>query len=98
MHGMLYRTSMLTDLTAMWKHTVFDERRPRCLDVDVALASMSDLVGFYAVPSVQNPGLLREMNAGSARWSINMDGTTKTTTSTSVTTTIRTSTRVNTNK
>jgi len=79
MHGMLYRTSTLAHVQKLWKSTVFDEERPLCLDVDVALASISDRVGFYAVPSVQDPGFLRETNHHSARWSINMAGTTSTT-------------------
>jgi hypothetical protein len=76
MHGMLYRTASLARVQKHWKKTVFDEDRPHCLDVDVALASISDRVGFYAVPSVQDPGFLRETNHRSARWDINMAGTT----------------------
>jgi hypothetical protein len=79
MHGMLYRTSSLARLRERWQETVFDEERPHCLDVDVALASISDRVGFYAVPSVQDPGFLRETDHRSARWDINMAGVTTTT-------------------
>jgi len=43
------------------------------LDVDVALASISDQVGFYVVPAVQDPGFLREMNFESSRFGINME-------------------------
>jgi hypothetical protein len=78
MHGMLYRTASLAHVQKHWKSTVFDESRPHCLDVDVALASISDRVGFYAVPSVQDPGFLRETDHRSARWDINMAGTTTT--------------------
>jgi len=78
MHGMLYRTASLARVQKHWKNTVFDEGRPHCLDVDVALASISDRVGFYAVPSVQDPGFLRETDHRSARWDINMAGTTTT--------------------
>merc|ERR1719270_1158316 len=78
---MLYRTASLAHVQKHWKNTVFNESRPRCLDVDVALASISDRVGFYAVPSVQDPGFLRETDHRSARWDINMAGTTTTTTS-----------------
>lgn len=67
MHGMLYRTASLAHVQKHWKGVVFNERRPHCLDVDVALASISDRVGFYAVPSVQDPGLLREADLRSAR-------------------------------
>lgn len=81
MQGVLYRTSALTKLKAKWQQTVFDEKRPHCMDVDVALASISDQVGFYAVPAVQNPGFLHETDHRSARWDINMETqTTKTTT------------------
>lgn len=69
--GVLYRTAEIPDLQAVWKPVVFDETRPHCLDVDVALASISDVVNFYAVPSVQAPGLLTELHEGSSRISIN---------------------------
>lgn len=72
MQGMLYRTSHLPALRVKWQSTVFNEDRPHCMDVDVALASMSDQVGFYAVPAAQNPGFLQEANHESARWTINM--------------------------
>merc|ERR1719350_1306043 len=68
---MLYRTASLARVQKHWKRTVFDEDRPHCMDVDVALASISDQVGFYAVPAVQDPGFVREMNGRSARWDIN---------------------------
>jgi len=71
MHAVLYRTSVLPALQVRWKETVFDEERPHCMDVDVALASLSDKVGFYAVPAVQNPGFVRELDGRSARWDIN---------------------------
>jgi len=74
MHGMLYRTASLPQVQKHWKNAVFDEDRPHCLDVDVALASISDRVGFYAVPSVQDPGFLREANHKSSRWAINIAG------------------------
>lgn len=69
--GMVYRTSEIEDLQRMWKPVVFDESRPHCLDVDVALASISDTVRFYAVPAMQSPGLLHEMPEGSSRAEIN---------------------------
>lgn len=71
MHAMLYRTSNLPAVQELWKRTVFDEKSPHCLDVDVALASISDRVGYYAVPNSQTPGLVKEMPLGSARASIN---------------------------
>lgn len=69
--GMLYRSSEIRTLQARWKPLVFDEQRPHCLDVDVALASISDTVRFYAVPAVQQPGLLTELHEGSSRVDIN---------------------------
>jgi len=72
MHGVLYRTATLPALQVKWKAAVFDETRPHCMDVDVGLASISDKVGFYAVPAVQKPGFLYEMDEGSSRYSINM--------------------------
>jgi hypothetical protein len=74
MQGMLYRTSDLARVQAVWRRAVFDEGRPHCMDVDVALASVSDEVSFYAVPSSQEPGFLRETNHESARWTINSNG------------------------
>jgi hypothetical protein len=71
MQGMLYRVSRLNAAQGVWRRAVFDSERPHCLDVDVALASVSDQVNYYAVPSVQEPGFLRETNLESARWSIN---------------------------
>jgi len=72
MHGVLYRVETLPALQQKWKKAVFDEMRPHCMDVDVALASISDQVGFYAVPAVQKPGFLSELDEGSSRFSINM--------------------------
>jgi len=69
--GMLYRTDELEALQRVWKPAVFDERHPHCLDVDVALASISDRVRFYAVPAVHSPGFLRELPEGSERFGIN---------------------------
>jgi len=69
--GMLYRTDQIQALQETWMPTVFDEERPHCLDVDVALASISDRVKFYAVPSVQTPGFLSELRMGSSRVDIN---------------------------
>mmetsp|Transcript_37973 Transcript_37973/g.91313 ORF Transcript_37973/g.91313 Transcript_37973/m.91313 type:complete len:82 (-) Transcript_37973:28-273(-) len=57
------------------------------MDVDVALASFSNEVGFYAVPAVQDPGFVREMDGPSARWDINQAfaSTSSTTTTTTIT-------------
>lgn len=72
MHAVLYRVETLPELLRKWKAVVFDEKRPQCMDVDVALASISGEVGFYAVPAVQKPGFLREGDLGSSRWTINV--------------------------
>jgi len=71
--GMLYRTREIESLHRKWKPAVFNEEHPHCLDVDVALASISDQVSFYAVPMVQSPGMLTELHEGSSRASINTE-------------------------
>jgi len=84
MHAVLYRTDRLRRVQQLWKQAVFNEERPHCMDVDVALASISHQVGFYTVPAVQDPGFVRETNHRSARWDINQDArstSTRTTTS-----------------
>jgi GR25 family glycosyltransferase involved in LPS biosynthesis len=83
MHAVLYRTALLAKLQVKWKSVVFDEARPHCMDVDVALASISDQVGYYAVPAVQDPGFVAESNHRSARWDINQAARTSTTQTTS---------------
>jgi hypothetical protein len=86
MHAVLYRTQTLQEVQKKWKRTVFNESNPRCMDVDVALASISDQVSFYAVPASQDPGFVKETNHRSARWDINQAGrTSSTVTSTSTT-------------
>ena len=39
----------------------------KCHDVDVALGSISDQVAYYAVPAIQQPGLLHELHLKSIR-------------------------------
>mmetsp|Transcript_82681 Transcript_82681/g.246575 ORF Transcript_82681/g.246575 Transcript_82681/m.246575 type:complete len:604 (+) Transcript_82681:142-1953(+) len=83
MHAVLYNVRRLPRLHELWKQTVFNEAHPHCLDVDVALASISNIASFYAVPAVQDPGFVKENNHRSARWDINQAGvstTTRTTT------------------
>eukprot|EP00930_Biecheleria_cincta_P060575 TRINITY_DN46218_c0_g1_i1.p1 TRINITY_DN46218_c0_g1~~TRINITY_DN46218_c0_g1_i1.p1 ORF type:complete len:649 (+),score=99.34 TRINITY_DN46218_c0_g1_i1:23-1969(+) len=70
-YGMLYRMDEIQAVQKAMKRVVFDETNPLCLDVDVALAAVSDEVRYYAVPSVQDPGFLRELDEGSARVTIN---------------------------
>jgi len=74
--GVLYRTSKLERVQKIWQRAVFDEARPHCTDVDVALASISDRVAYYAVPAGQDPGFLQEANHKSNRWTINVQGRT----------------------
>lgn len=69
--GVLYRTGALESLDRRWREVVFDVKKPHCLDVDVALAAISDELGYYAVPFVQVPGFLQESNMGSSRSAIN---------------------------
>mmetsp|Transcript_72943 Transcript_72943/g.169098 ORF Transcript_72943/g.169098 Transcript_72943/m.169098 type:complete len:643 (+) Transcript_72943:40-1968(+) len=69
--GVLYRTDSLEQLQRKWKSVVFDEERPHCLDVDVALASISDKVAFYAVPSIQAPLSENQDKGGSVRMKMN---------------------------
>jgi len=80
--GMLYRTNEIENLQRIWKPLVFNELQPHCLDVDVALASISDQVQFYAVPASQNPGFLHEVSEGSSRVNINFEKMDTTSTST----------------
>lgn len=76
--GVLYRVEHLPTLQALWKAVVFNESRPLCMDVDVALASIADQVGFYAVPAVQVPGFLHEvLGMHSARKAINKETSVK---------------------
>jgi len=79
MHAILYRTETLAEVQQLWKQTVFNEEVPHCMDVDVALASISDQVRFYVVPNVQDPGFVKETNHRSARWDINQAAVTVTT-------------------
>jgi len=70
--AVLYRISEIKNIERHWKATVFNATRPHCLDVDIALASISDKVRFYAVPEVQVPGFIKLVSdGGSSRLSIN---------------------------
>jgi len=66
-YAMLYRRSSLDDLRERLTQRVWTAERPHCLDVDVALASMSDEVAYYAVPHFQKPGFLSEGGQPSTR-------------------------------
>lgn len=72
MEAAAFRTDALPKLQQLWKSTVFNEMRPHCLDIDVALAAISDQVAFYAVPSAQDPGfLIDQLGSASVRNAIN---------------------------
>jgi len=71
--AMLYRLEVLPALRARLAERVWDAGAPRCLDVDVALASISDRVAYYAVPFMQEPGFVVEESHGSARFDTNME-------------------------
>jgi len=70
-YTMIYRGSTLDQMRTLLRQRVWQEKHPRCLDIDVGLAALSEEVPFYAVPAVQQPGFLREGHEGSARWSNN---------------------------
>lgn len=67
-YAMLYRSEELASIRQKLRETVWRMDRPHCLDIDVALASISDEVSYYAVPAVQAPGFLREGDQGSSRY------------------------------
>jgi len=71
--AMLYRVSDLAGLRSRLARAVYDGSRPHCLDVDVALASISDEVSYYAVPGPQTPGLLSQGGFASARTTANQE-------------------------
>lgn len=56
--AMLYRREHLSFVRRHLKSAVWKQN---CLDVDVALAGVSDKVAYYAVPGVQQPGLIHEV-------------------------------------
>lgn len=70
-YGVLYRMDEIETVQKTMKKHVFNETTPLCLDVDVALAAVSDEVRYYAVPSSHDPGFLRELPEGSNRVTIN---------------------------
>mmetsp|Transcript_22877 Transcript_22877/g.51427 ORF Transcript_22877/g.51427 Transcript_22877/m.51427 type:complete len:691 (+) Transcript_22877:82-2154(+) len=72
--AVLYKVSSLGALTARLSQAVWDEERPLCLDVDAAMASISDEVAYYAVPAVQMPGFLMEGRGASSKKARNEGG------------------------
>jgi len=70
--GMLYRVAALDDLRSKLASAVWDDENPGCLDVDVALASLADKTGYYAVPGSLAKGLIdTEADAISSRLEFN---------------------------
>merc|ERR1712232_146846 len=69
--AMLYRLDALPVLREQLWIRVWDAWHPRCLDVDVAFASISDRFAYYAVPFIQEPGFLSEGGQGSSRFTTN---------------------------
>ncbi|CAE8634520.1 unnamed protein product, partial [Polarella glacialis] len=54
---------------------VWDDSRPGCLANDVALASISDQLAYYAVPASQVPGfLVHGVTDASVREALNQRG------------------------
>lgn len=66
-YAVLYRKATLPPLRRRLARRVWDEDRPHCLDVDVALASIADEVAYYAVPRVQVPGFVVSGGNGSSQ-------------------------------
>lgn len=62
--AMLYRVETLPKVRQALYRAVWEQE---CYDVDVALASISDQIAYYAIPSIQEPGLIHEMDFGSIR-------------------------------
>eukprot|EP00929_Paragymnodinium_shiwhaense_P108840 TRINITY_DN75187_c0_g1_i1.p1 TRINITY_DN75187_c0_g1~~TRINITY_DN75187_c0_g1_i1.p1 ORF type:complete len:542 (-),score=95.78 TRINITY_DN75187_c0_g1_i1:402-2027(-) len=72
MYGMLYRTGAIPKINDLLQKVCFDDARPACLPVDIAMASISDRIAYYAVPGSQFPGLAVEAGwGGSTRWAMN---------------------------
>lgn len=65
--SMLYKMQTLDDVRVKLAQKVWDLSVPHCLDVDVALAAISDQVAYYAVPAWQFPGFLYQKWFGSGR-------------------------------
>jgi len=61
-HGLLYRTERLPSIRQLMQNATFDVTRPPCMDLDVALASISNRMAYYAVPAVQFPGFMVHEN------------------------------------
>jgi len=69
--AMLYRASSLARVREELKTQIWNMSRPGCMYQDVALASISDRVAYYAVPQSQQPGFLQPGLGNSDRVSVN---------------------------
>lgn len=69
--AMLYKVDALPKLQGFLQKAL-----EKCHDVDVALASVADQVAYYAVPAIQQPGLLHELHLKSIRDAKNAGTTT----------------------
>lgn len=69
--GMVYKRDAMKTIRKILMQHVWDAERPHCLDIDVALASVSDEVSYYAVPASQDPPILQISNFGSSRMANN---------------------------
>lgn len=81
-YAMLYRASTLGEVAHKLAKQVWDVSKPACLAQDIALASISNEVAYYAVPSSQVPGFLQHGAVGGSvrsdlnqRGAIRLDGT-----------------------
>lgn len=74
-YAMLYRASTLGEVAHKLAKQVWDVSKPACLAQDIALASISNEVAYYAVPSSQVPGFLQHgTGGGSVRSDLNQRG------------------------
>ncbi|CAK0886510.1 unnamed protein product, partial [Prorocentrum cordatum] len=97
MPAMLWKLEGMHHVTDALEEAVWQHDQPRCLETDVALSSLADRIAYYAVPSMQTPGLLadslpqwRRRVAAAAALKANLQTTTTATTSTSTTSTTTT--------
>eukprot|EP00449_Zooxanthella_nutricula_P010089 CAMPEP_0198519092 /NCGR_PEP_ID=MMETSP1462-20131121/19510_1 /TAXON_ID=1333877 /ORGANISM="Brandtodinium nutriculum, Strain RCC3387" /LENGTH=342 /DNA_ID=CAMNT_0044248695 /DNA_START=1 /DNA_END=1029 /DNA_ORIENTATION=+ len=70
-YALLYRVERLPHVRSLLKQTMWDPQRPLCLDIDVALSSISDKIAYYAVSRNLLPGFVWTDNAKSHRLNLN---------------------------
>eukprot|EP00930_Biecheleria_cincta_P099361 TRINITY_DN9099_c0_g1_i1.p1 TRINITY_DN9099_c0_g1~~TRINITY_DN9099_c0_g1_i1.p1 ORF type:complete len:491 (-),score=84.54 TRINITY_DN9099_c0_g1_i1:199-1671(-) len=74
-YAMLYRIDSLATLANKLHKQIWDSSKPGCLANDVALASISDKVAYYAVPASQVPGFVsHDWSSSSVRSMLNRQG------------------------